>query len=279
MTPPQTDNLGYFLRHGLQSNVDYVFVMNSPVPKEVLIPKLPNIFVWEKENKCYDLGSFRQAVEYMAEKHNRKYKRYMLINASVRGPFVPLYDRACWIDHFLDRLTNKVKMVGTTSFCNDEQFPRHIQTMVLAFDAEGYEAGPATLPCPGTITEAIRTGEIPLTSMLKEKGYAVDALMTAATGEPELCGTGDMNYKDRYYGMSFHPYELIFIKSNRGIDDNALKHYTKWHDNMLTTQKHSCPYYIPGPPLPPPLPSALTSISSALPSAGAPLSSSEAAHA
>ncbi|TPX60192.1 hypothetical protein PhCBS80983_g01954 [Powellomyces hirtus] len=89
--------------------------------------------------------------------------------------------------------------------------------MVLAFDAEGYEAGPATLPCPGTITEAIRTGEIPLTSMLKEKGYAVDALMTAATGEPELCGTGDMNYEDRYYGMSFHPYELIFIKSNRGI--------------------------------------------------------------
>ncbi|KAI8817632.1 uncharacterized protein EV422DRAFT_540342 [Fimicolochytrium jonesii] len=246
--PQQTANLEFFLRHGLQSNADYLFVMNSPTPQGVVFPNLPNIFVWGKENKCYDLGSFRQGVEYMAKRH-RRYRRYIMINASVRGPFLPLYDRGCWIDHFLDRLTDDVKMVGTTVYCNMHGVSRHVQSMVLAFDEVGYAVGPATLPCPDKITDAVHMGEVPLTGILETNGYKVDALMTSATGDPDRCDSGDMNFRDRYYGMSFHPYELIFIKANRGIDDNALNHYSTWHDNMLGIHKNSCPYYVSGPPL------------------------------
>ncbi|KAJ3014711.1 hypothetical protein HKX48_005004 [Thoreauomyces humboldtii] len=97
--------------------------------------------------------------------------------------------------------------------------------------------------CPNSIAEAVVTGEIPITSILKDKGFKVDHLMVSATAEPLSCEKGDMNFAGSYYGMSCHPYELVFIKTNRGIDDNAIAHYTKWHGNMLGL-KNSCPYYI-----------------------------------
>ncbi|TPX55863.1 hypothetical protein PhCBS80983_g04967 [Powellomyces hirtus] len=243
--PGQTDNLNFFLRHGLMSNVDHLFVMNSPVPQDTKIPKLDNIFVWEKENACYDLGSFHQGVQHMAEKHSKTYNRYILINASVRGPFMPTYNEGCWADAFLSPLSWSVKMVGTTVFCKEEDFPRHLQTMALAFDQQGYEAAIPALQCPATIADAIRNGEVPLTGLIEKQGFKTHSLMASAQADPTECGEGDMNYQGKYYGMNFHPYELVFMKTNRGIDDNAVKRYTDWHDKILARDGSSCPYHIP----------------------------------
>ncbi|KAI8909853.1 hypothetical protein DFJ77DRAFT_415164, partial [Powellomyces hirtus] len=211
-------NLEFFLRHGLVSNVDYLFVMNSPTPKGLEIPVLDNIFVWEKENSCYDLGSFHLGVQHMAAKYKRTYSRYLLVNASVRGPFLPPHGRGCWTDHFLDHLSDEVKLVGTTWYCETEKrAPPHVQTMVIGMDSIGYDAALPALQCPATIHDAIFTGEIPLTGLIEQQGYKVHSLTTAYSADPEDCQDGDLNYANRYYGMSFHPYEVVFIKTNRGI--------------------------------------------------------------
>ncbi|KAJ3014932.1 hypothetical protein HKX48_004878 [Thoreauomyces humboldtii] len=241
--PVQTDNLKFFLNQGLLTTVDYLFVMHSPMPAGVSIPDLPNLFVWHKENRCYDLGAFKQGVEHMESKYGRSYQRYLLINASVRGPFLPPHDRSCWIDHFFNKLDERTKLVGTTFYCEEGPFASHVQTMVLAFDRAGYEAGLPAMQCPGSIDQAIKMGEVPLTGFIKEKGYNVEALQTAYSANPDLC-PGDMNYAGKYYGMSFHPYELIFIKSNRGIDNNALAHYTNWHDQMIDRGRGFCKHHL-----------------------------------
>ncbi|KAJ3171723.1 hypothetical protein HDU88_007803 [Geranomyces variabilis] len=246
-SPPQTANLQFFLRHGLMSNVDHLFVMNSPIPKSVKFPQRSNIYVWEKENKCYDLGSFGQGVEYMQQKYGKKYTHYILLNASVRGPFRPTYVPGCWSDAFLSKLSPEVRMVGTTVYCLKSELPRHVQTMIVAFDQQGFEAGKPAFGCPPSIQDAIRMAEVPLTGHIEKAGYRAEALITSYQADPDLCGYEDMNYKGKYFGMSFHPYELVFIKTNRGIDDHAVAQYTEWHDKLLATRGSQCPYHIPLP--------------------------------
>jgi hypothetical protein len=41
-----------------------------------------------------------------------KYKRFVLMNASVRGPFVPHWAAACWSDRLLSKVTEDVKVCG-----------------------------------------------------------------------------------------------------------------------------------------------------------------------
>ncbi|KAI8919903.1 hypothetical protein DFJ77DRAFT_450418 [Powellomyces hirtus] len=244
--PTQPDNLAFFLRQGLLSNVDHLFIMNSPVPKGVPMPQRDNIFVWERKNSCYDLGSFHLGVQRMQETHNRTYKRYILLNASVRGPFLPTHNHACWTDSFLNFLSDDIKLVGTTYFCdNKDKYPAHVQSMVLAFDEAGYEAGLPAFQCSNSIKDAIMSGEVRLTGLLQEKGFKAHSITTAYAADPDACENGDMNYKGKYYGMSYHPYELVFIKTNRDIDDLALKQYTEWHDKIIARGAGSCPYHIP----------------------------------
>lgn len=41
----------------------------------------------------------------------KKYKRFITLNASIRGPFLPAYSSgACWSDVFLGRITEKIKV-------------------------------------------------------------------------------------------------------------------------------------------------------------------------
>ncbi|KAJ3161109.1 hypothetical protein HDU86_007730 [Geranomyces michiganensis] len=248
INPPQTDNLKFFLRHGLLDNVDHLFVMNSPIPEGVVFPNRTNIFVWEKSNECYDLGSFHMGVTYMTTTHNRTYDKYVLLNASVRGPFLPSHDRSsCWIDHFLSLLSPEVKLVGTTWHCEIFQFPPHMQTQILAMDAAGYEAAIPALQCQPTIEDAIFRGEVPLTGIVQREGYGVRSITTAFGADPDECTQADTNYKGKYYGMSLHPYEVIFIKTNRHIDDLALDRYTTWHDSLLNNEPSGCRHHMPLP--------------------------------
>lgn len=194
----------------------------------------------------------------------KKYKRFITMNASIRGPFLPMYDRPnCWTDKFLDRLNNKTKLVGTTMNCD----PRpHVQSMLWATDdvsmgilldpnlahAVGVkdDVGEAEDPigmsfCHKTMAQAIHT-EIGSTELITSQGYEVDVLMTAyasATDPVDYCRSGqweDILYNGKYYGSNIHPYETIFIKANRNIDPALLDKMTEWHLKLDSDSWTAC---------------------------------------
>lgn len=101
-------NLDYFLQKGLHGNADFVFILNGPTNASTSIPHLPNIRVIERANTCFDLGAIGQVL--MENDLWKKYKRLITLNASIRGPFFPIYSQACWTDVFLSRITDKVKV-------------------------------------------------------------------------------------------------------------------------------------------------------------------------
>lgn len=101
-------NFKYFLDQALHGAADFIFIINGETDAADLIPQKPNIRVVRRNNTCFDLGAHGEVL-----RENdlwKKYKRFITLNASIRGPFVPRWSRSCWSDVYLGRVTEKVKV-------------------------------------------------------------------------------------------------------------------------------------------------------------------------
>lgn len=116
-------NLQFFLKKGLHGRADFVFILNGEAPEAAkLIPrKLPNVRVVQRSNTCYDIGAFGEVLrsqirvgggggEERGVQLWERYKKFITINASIRGPFLPTWSNECWSDAFLRKLTYETKV-------------------------------------------------------------------------------------------------------------------------------------------------------------------------
>lgn len=148
-------NLQFFVGHGLHAAADFVFIINGPsdVDKTIIFKEShqkassnhdrSNIMVKKRVNTCFDLGAHAEVLngvmggkgwsdssgqivspnepppEGQQPKDKRslkeRYKRYILMNASIRGPFVPFWSKACWSDAYLNKVTEKIKVLSQQS--------------------------------------------------------------------------------------------------------------------------------------------------------------------
>lgn len=104
-------NLQFFIAHGLHAAADFVFIFNGETDADSLVPDAPGIRSVRRPNTCYDLGSHAEVLS--KDDLWRRYSRFILMNASVRGPFMPTWaDGICWTERLLSKITREVK-VGT----------------------------------------------------------------------------------------------------------------------------------------------------------------------
>ncbi|KAK6538095.1 hypothetical protein TWF694_010979 [Orbilia ellipsospora] len=167
------------------------------------------------------------------------------MNASIRGPFVPVWSDACWSDGYLDSVNEQTKLVGMTYNCKkDIDIPPHVSSMIWATDRIGLEillqAGLKT--CFKDKVEAIDL-EIFASTRIQDAGYQVDALMTAFhtdLGYQADCHHDDVNWEGGYFGMNLHPYDTMFLKANRGVAENVLTMFTDWFNKMEYDSHEFC---------------------------------------
>ena len=69
--------------------------------------------VVRRPNLCFDLGAFGEVLR--DGDLWRRYRRFITLNASIRGPFVPTWSDKCWSDAYLERVTEDVKVSFRTS--------------------------------------------------------------------------------------------------------------------------------------------------------------------
>ncbi|KAJ3306820.1 hypothetical protein HDV03_003857 [Kappamyces sp. JEL0829] len=216
-------NLEFFIAHALHAKADFVFIMNSEF--SVTIPNLPNVRVFQRDNSCFDMGAQK---EVLSKIDTSRYKRFLLTNASIRGPFIPLWvENRCWSDKYFNRLNQHTKLVGMTANCN---FPnprdRHIQSMLLAFDRKGLDLVMDHFRCFSNYADAVDNGEIPLTAKFAQAGYAAETVAfvtstynglsnkeywercSSLDGQPAL----DIHFPNNYFGMDLHPFDTMFVK-------------------------------------------------------------------
>ncbi|CZR68683.1 uncharacterized protein PAC_18582 [Phialocephala subalpina] len=165
-----------------------------------------NIRFIKRPNDCYDLGGFAEIL--ITDDLYKKYNRFILMNASIRGPFMPYWSKQCWSDLYLDQLSDETKLVGMTM---NRQAPKpHIQSMLWVLDRIGLETllypteeqiedlitslpphdsrqriPPMTVPgiksCPHNYWQAVAV-EVYATALIEAAGYQAAAMMLAYHG-------------------------------------------------------------------------------------------------
>ncbi|KAM3420885.1 hypothetical protein BST61_g4120 [Cercospora zeina] len=218
-TESAAKNLEFFLKHALHAKADFIFIIN---------------------------GEHTQNLSALHELTNVAYKRFMLVNDSVRGPFFPSWaEKTCWSDAYWGKLDETTKLAGMSWNCaNGANYPPHLQSMILAFTRETLQMH--LLPkmkCYQDMEDAVTNGETRIAGMFTEEGhdvYAMEGRFAAHAGPtrknttaflewcvdtPETAGRGgdDVLYSGHYEGSTLHPYETIFVKTNRPWDERDRK--------------------------------------------------------
>lgn len=250
-------NIKFFLRFGVRPapDVDYVFVVNGC--HSIAFPKhLANVRVLERANTCFDFGAWGIGIED-AEARGERYDFVVVLNSSVRGPFLPKYERRDWWRVFTDDL-DEAEVVGTSLHCMDFNASApsasllHLQSMVLAFRAETLAKSlkPYFQSCPADKATAIYDFELPASravlaagGALRSQLLAVPGIVADADGSnrhlvdacEELRRNSALELGDVYFPAAdaaapdVTPLEVVFFKTARSLANRAaLDRLTHW---------------------------------------------------
>lgn len=247
------NNLRLFLKNGLCKECDYIFVINGEC--SIRIPDMPNIKVMKRENTHYDFGAYEHALN---NTDLTQYKFFIFLNTSVRGPFLPIYANIKWYDAFINLIRGDIKLVGTTINALNSytihshifkemtgiSIPHtHVQSQIFAMDLEclSYLMNDTDLfsnyDYKNTMDGFIARKEIMMSQLVLKHGWNISAIL------PEYQNI-DFRYLDKYlnnsgynhdpclpnscFGRTLHPYDCIFIKTNRCISVNEINSMTKY---------------------------------------------------
>mmetsp|Transcript_12742 Transcript_12742/g.17117 ORF Transcript_12742/g.17117 Transcript_12742/m.17117 type:complete len:327 (-) Transcript_12742:457-1437(-) len=225
-------HLEYFAKHGLlpPKAGDHVFVVNGPHGNTIVptLKAMENVAVLERENTCFDFGGWGIGMVHAAKTFTAflpksstgdnsvqdestqlsnpdfqsalfsRYEYFVLMNASVKGPYLPIYIKMPWWHIFTQQLggPHRVGLVGTTINCfHNEQHPSkstlHLQSMFLVTHSQGVREvlfKSEVLSCKRSIREAIFNGEVLTSISFLAKNFSLQtqelAMQTIVPGFP-----------------------------------------------------------------------------------------------
>lgn len=245
------DNLIFFLATALSDAADYFLVISGAC--SVALPERDNLRTIRMGNWNNDFGGY---VTFVRECFPNDYARFIFINSSVRGPFLPAYGSQDWIGLFTAALEGDVHLVGASvnilpgtaplslrfAELYDDPAPHaHVQTTAYALTREamdhlvkiGFYDIAETLPKDDVILlyelrlsrEIIRNGWnlgsiLPVYGNIDYRSPACDAGNFSSNG-------GDVLYDGGFFGRTLSPVEAMFVKVNRNmISPRDLASYT-----------------------------------------------------
>jgi len=222
-------NLQFFLDHGINDAMDYVFIVNGT--STVTFPKLDNIEVLYHENTGFDFGSYAYAMN--SAKHRwRDYDYFVFLNTSVRGPYTIRYrDYKHWQDVFTTKLNAETKLVGTTiNAWPVTIYKPHVQGQMFALDKECLRMllneTEVFRDADRSYWEVVHESEIGMSQAVLNHGWKITCLASkyqgvdykriAADVNP-TSNNGDPNFVGAYWGGTVDALDIMFIKTNRGL--------------------------------------------------------------
>jgi hypothetical protein len=250
-SPSSDYNLKFFVKMELayRSNIDYIFVINGyQYHPDIIFPtNLENVTVLKRDNVGFDFGGHNFALEHL-KKCAKKYDYYFFLNSGVIGPMIrppfSLHSNGRhWSSIFINKINQRVKLVGTTIVC----LPPH--------DAGGYgpkvegfffmvdDIGLAVLIKEQSIFRdhenkysAIVNGEYGLSKCILKHGYTIDCMLPRYQN---IDWTNPANYnlnnnkhpsrKNSFYNSSINPYDVIFHKwfwhGQQNVNFDIVKEY------------------------------------------------------
>lgn len=255
------DNLLFFLKHGYinDNNITFYIVFNGVHDTKSIdhYQKQNLIFRKRPQNIAYDFGCWSDVLFTKVNDHHlyTEYSHYIFVNSSCCGPFLPVYNNQRWCDLFINKITDTIKLVGPT--INYYHGRPHVQSFMMCTDRIGLDIAINTIILSPLLDDIyknvdltniknkddfVHRNEVGLSQHILKNNYNIACLLKAYENvdfrilkTPTVnhsFGTSidDHSYEGKYFGISFHPYEVIFFKANRGISSNILHKYTQFHD-------------------------------------------------
>jgi hypothetical protein len=239
-------NLAFFIRATIRDShdADYYFILQEIDNKtidEKNLPLLPsNAHYIHHENKCFDIGTIGWFLSSgMIDKS--KYKYFIFLNSSVRGPFiVSYYDNPIWYTIFTRRLNDQIKLVGSTINC---EIAPHVQSYIWALDFEGLNfllKNSTVFKCHESKDATITTAEVGASQIILKSGFGIDSLMTKYQGVDfrfngtKKCTAGlNPTFNGAADGITLDPFEVVFVKMKNDMaqgKDNPerVRVYEQW---------------------------------------------------
>jgi len=239
-------NLAFFIRTAVRQShhADYYFILqqiDNKIFDETKLPTLPsNAHYVQHENKCFDIGTIGWFLSIGMIDKNR-YKYFIFLNSSVRGPFVvSYYDSSVWYTIFTRRLNDHIKLVGCTINC---QIAPHVQSYLWALSLETLDfllKNNTVFTCHGSMVGTISKAEIGASQMLLDSGYGIDSLMRKYQGmdfrynrSTNCVDKINPTFNKAANGITLDPYEVVFVKI-KGLPAQDLENhkrvdiYEKW---------------------------------------------------
>lgn len=238
------DNFIFFLSRAWSPDIEMFILVAGR--HSVDLPERSNIHYFSTPNFGHDFGSYCFLVEAGVLNN---YDRLIFVNCSVRGPFLPPY-AACmpWTAPFLQLLEGDVHLCGATiNILHDDRLPHqlfkarypgvtppfsHVQSSVHAMTAECFsflrDGGLYNNRRTMDKNSAIVEFEIAMSQRVRAHGWNIACLLppyNAIDYRRPHCDvnpattTGHPQARGAYFGLSPHPYELVFVKTNWGVLD------------------------------------------------------------
>lgn len=235
------DNLVFFLSAAILDEADYFIVISGEC--SVSLPNLTNVHYIHTINMNNDFGGY---IKFVHEFFSINYNRYIFINSSVRGPFLPPWFDGNWIDVFTTRLKDDLHLVGSSINTLPETSPHslefskeygghppfsHIQTTAYALTREALvhlrEIGFYDIDRKLSKLEVIVHYEVRLSREIIKKGWNIGPILpvydeidyrkASYKFDNFSSRAGDMLFGGSFFGRSLSPTEVLFIKVNRDM--------------------------------------------------------------
>ena len=200
------------------------------------------------ENIGMDIAAHNITIMHLQEQSIlTKYKYFVLLNSSVKGPFFPswLPPKWQWTNGFTDRLTSSVKAVSSSLTCLPAldlggPGPR-LESWAFAVDSsamnvliqDGLFEIRSCKVCPDGI---IVQGEYALSRILFDHDFNIATLLSMYPRDLDwrLQQHWDCNNNvhpsrhGTYDHIIMHPFETMFVKSSWQVGEPFTSHYSKW---------------------------------------------------
>ncbi|QKF94528.1 GDP-fucose protein O-fucosyltransferase [Fadolivirus algeromassiliense] len=248
----------------------YIIVINGE-NCSIKLPSHDNVIVLKRPNIGFDFGAHNHAINWAVEKYGAElpFKYYIFMNCGVIGPFIPpSYPKNLhWSTIFTSKITDDIKLVGTTISCLGRTHGEFIGPKVGGYFFTTDNIGLTLMLDKKDIFKDHDTkkdaigAEYKMTDVIMNAGYGIDCMLYKYQGIdwknkfywrhyegifPDRQGT--------YFGISIHPFEVIFHKwywahhPNNLVNFDYCTKYGQWkltdsiiHNNILHLNEN--PFY------------------------------------
>jgi hypothetical protein len=207
-------------------NVDFIIISNDKTNKFNVPDNVKCLF---RDNIGYDFGGWSDAL--LTNNLYENYDKFIFVNSSAIGPFIPSYYNGKWTDIYINGLQNNIKLFGST--INTRERPleiSHVQSYIFSMDKLTLKY---LIDCEifsltnyaRTFEDAIYNKEILMSRKIIDNKWNIGSLLhyynnidfTFKYKTPEEC---NIHFLDdimvpNFRNSLWNEYELVFIKGNR----------------------------------------------------------------